>query len=108
MNLHNHFLFFSRIPFSLTVFHVAFADAAQTVYQAVIQDNISGPCQAAYQEQVTKVVLVEPVYINTFVSENTTFRVNDGLTVTVDNAPTSFDTVTYGTTTLLSPNSASL
>jgi hypothetical protein len=50
---------------------------------------------------VTKVYIIEPVYINTYVQQNTTFAVNDHLTITVDNAPTSFDGVVKGTSTTL-------
>lgn len=52
-------------------------------------------------EVVTKVYIVEPIYINTFVETNTTFTVNDHLTITVDNAPTSFNGIVHGTSTSL-------
>jgi hypothetical protein len=57
-------------------------------------------CNASYgtREFVTKIIFYEnPIYINTFVETNTTFAVNDYLTVTVENAPTSFDLLTVGT-----------
>lgn len=59
-------------------------------------------------EGVTKVYVVEPVYINTYVHHNTTFSVNDYLTITVDNAPTSFDGVVRGTSTTLITSSYSM
>lgn len=57
-------------------------------------------CEASYgtRELVTKIIFYEsPIYINTYVDTNTTFAVNDYLTVTVENAPTSFDLLTVGT-----------
>ena len=54
-------------------------------------------CQA--QLYITKVVVVEPISVNTFVTQNTSFAVNNYLTLTVDNAPTNLNFVTTGTTT---------
>ena len=59
-------------------------------------------------ESVTKVYVIEPIYINTYVQQNTTFSVNDYLTITVDNAPTSFDSVVRGTSTTLITSSYSM
>jgi hypothetical protein len=53
---------------------------------------------------VTKVVSVEPVYINTYVHENMTFAVNDHFSVTITDAPTSLDEVLTGSTTKLITN----
>lgn len=50
-------------------------------------------------KSVTKVYIIEPIYINTYVQHNTTFAVNDYLTITVEDAPTSFDGIVKGTTT---------
>ena len=61
---------------------------------------------------VTKVVYVIPILINTYVAQNTSFAVNSDLTITVNNAPTSFDAVTtYEYTTYITqdntlPNTA--
>ena len=53
----------------------------------------------AAQIIVTKVVSIEPVYINTFVQENTVFALNNHFFVTVTNAPTSLDEIlTYSNT----------
>lgn len=51
------------------------------------------------QVVVTKVVSIEPVYINTYVHENTTLAVNDYFSVTITDAPTSLDAVLTGSTT---------
>jgi hypothetical protein len=50
-------------------------------------------------ETVTKVYIIEPFYINTYMQQSTTFAINDHLTITVGNAPTSFDVVVKGTST---------
>lgn len=90
--------------FSISVaLRITWSNAAQTTYRTIIDDGIDGPCQQVFRNEVTKVVFVDPIYINTFVVQNTTFEVNDHLTVTVDNAPTSIDTVTYGTSSLIHP-----
>ncbi|MCJ1397517.1 hypothetical protein MMC11_000711 [Xylographa trunciseda] len=53
-------------------------------------------CRNKYRVVTTVLIYENPVYINTDVLSNTTFRINTGLTITVDNAPTSFDlTTTY-------------
>jgi hypothetical protein len=52
-------------------------------------------------ETFTKIYIIEPVHVNTYMQENTTFAINDHLTITVDNAPTSFDGVVKGTSTTL-------
>jgi hypothetical protein len=59
-------------------------------------------------DSVTKVYIIEPVYINTYVQQNTTFSVNDHLTITVDNAPPSFDGVVQGTSTTIITSSHTL
>jgi hypothetical protein len=51
------------------------------------------------QVLVTKVISVEPVYINTCVRENMTLAVNDHFSVTITDAPTSLDEVITDSTT---------
>lgn len=108
MNPHDLPYSFQLISLIILTFPVTLAKAIQTVYQTITQTDFEGPCQTAYGGSAVEIVVVDPWYINTFVAQNMTFRVDDGLTVTVDNAPTSFDTVTYRTSTLTTTNSAAL
>jgi hypothetical protein len=39
------------------------------------------------------ILVVESIYVSTYVQQNTTFAVNDHLTLTIDNAPTTVDEV---------------
>lgn len=45
------------------------------------------------------VYVVESIYVSTYVQQNTTFGVNDYLTITVNDAPTTLDEVIVGTST---------
>ncbi|MCJ1392320.1 hypothetical protein MMC18_005187 [Xylographa bjoerkii] len=63
-------------------------------------------CRNNYRVVTTVLIYENPVYINTEVLSNTTFEVNPGLTVTVDNAPTSFDITTTYTSKLSSVDTA--
>lgn len=47
------------------------------------------------------VYFVESIYVSTYVQQNTTFNVNNYLTLTVDNAPTSLDEIVVGTSTTI-------
>ena len=51
---------------------------------------------------VTTVVYIQPVYVNTYVSENTSITVDNDLTIVVDDAPTSLNIIT--TRTSMAPN----
>ena len=59
-------------------------------------------------EVVTKVIVAQPIYINTFAAENTSFAVNRYLTLTVNDAPTSFDEVVTGMSTTFWTRSVSV
>ena len=64
--------------------------------QCLAANPVLDACRNNYRVVTTVLVYENPVYINTDVLSNTTFEVNPGLTITVDNAPTSFDiTTTY-------------
>jgi hypothetical protein len=48
---------------------------------------------------ITTVYLVESIYVSTYVQQNTTFGLNNYLTLTVTNAPTTVDETVVGTST---------
>jgi hypothetical protein len=50
---------------------------------------------------VATVYVVASVYVSTYIVQNTTFSVNDHLTVTVNNAPTTLHDILVGTSTLV-------
>lgn len=50
-------------------------------------------------QSITSVHVVESIYVSTYVEQNTTFGVNNCLTRTVDNAPTTLDEIVIGTST---------
>lgn len=72
--------------------------------QAIEQPEPESVCQVALSpnENVQTIIYLEPIHINTYVQTNGSFPVNDHLTVSVTNAPTSLDHVTTGTSTSLS------
>ena len=51
------------------------------------------------QQAVTKVVYLEPFYVNIFLQQNTTFNINKNIAVTITDAPTSLDIVLTGSAT---------
>ncbi|MCJ1436667.1 hypothetical protein MMC27_006048 [Xylographa pallens] len=70
--------------------------ALKRIGQCLAANPILDACRNNYRVVTTVLIYENPVYINTDVLSNTTFEVNPGLTITVDNAPTSFDiTTTY-------------
>jgi hypothetical protein len=55
--------------------------------------------------KITTVYLVESIYVSTYVQQNTTFGLNNYLTLTVNNAPTTVDEIVVGTSTSINVNS---
>jgi hypothetical protein len=58
-------------------------------------------CQTDCRAQVvvTKIISIEPVYVNTYVRKNMTLAVNDHFSVTITGAPMSLDEIITGSTT---------
>ena len=85
------FLLATKVPLDL---------ALQDSFQTSAQEDISPECQARLdRDPINEVVIIQPYYVNTFVAQNTEFVVGDSLTITVDNAPTSFNTIIDATST---------
>ncbi|MCJ1293199.1 hypothetical protein MMC34_004752 [Xylographa carneopallida] len=75
-----------------SVLEIALYLASQCLAANVVLDD----CRNNYRVVTTVLIYENPIYINTDVLTNTTFEVNPEMTITVDNAPTSFDiTTTY-------------
>ncbi|MCJ1318192.1 hypothetical protein MMC15_003520 [Xylographa vitiligo] len=78
------------------LFSSTLAIALCLVNQCLATNAVLDACRNKYRVVTTVLIYENPVYINTDVLSNTTFEVNPGMTITVDNAPTSFDiTTTY-------------
>ena len=81
--------------------------APQGPSEAAAKDNLC-PFVPIANASIITMVYIHPIYVNTFVDQNTTFAVNDGLTITVEDAPTSLDLITSGTSTSISSIDAHL
>ena len=55
---------------------------------------------------VAAVYVLESVYVSTYIGLNGTFSINDHLTVTINNAPTTLDDIIVGTSTLVTTSTA--
>jgi hypothetical protein len=61
--------------------------------------NVSNPDSTISQVPVDYVIVIQPVYISTYVPQNTEFIIGTGLTITVTNAPATIDTTVLVTVT---------
>lgn len=56
--------------------------------------------------EVATIHVLESVYVSTYIGLNTTFSVNDHLTVTINNAPTTLVDIMVGTSTLVTTSTS--
>lgn len=82
--------FFFRIAIICLTIATAFAAPSHSPQRRV---------SCAAQVSVTKVIVVQPLYINTFVQQNTSFDVYKNHGITITNAPTTLDFVITGSAT---------
>lgn len=84
---------------TLQVIVLFFAHFAHSQPPRPVNDAICPVGDIPWTVVAQDVVILSPVYINTFVEENTVLIINGGLTINIDNAPTSLDFTTFSTTT---------